>query len=210
MRIFPGKLFSFIEVNCRFIYIHPCLSSILNVFYNIIYIDSIFKSYQNSDKYLYKKSFDFGQRGVKKSVLCYLLTKENTLYFLKVNKHWHCRKGWEKESNTVKGCKSVKSYPRVSQILRSCTSSGIIPYIFSFCFSWEAPVWSLPHCFIKKGKESKINPTLPNLLMWPELIRKNVGCGVETWNTMIWIWWCMALQEGSKIWIIMKSNHIKR
>jgi hypothetical protein len=109
----------------------------------------------------------------------------------------------------VKGCKSVKSYPRVSQILRSCTSSGIIPYIFSFCFSWEAPVWSLPHCFIKKGKESKINPTLPNLLMWPELIRKNVGCGVETWNTMIWIWWCMALQEGSKIWIIMKSGFVE-
>jgi hypothetical protein len=126
-RFFPGKLFSIIEVNCRFIDIHPCLSSILNVLYNRIYIDRIFKSYHNSDKYLYEKSFDFGQRGGKKNVLCYLLTRENTLYFLKVNKHWQCKNGWEKESNTVKGCKSVKSYLRVSQILRSCTSSGIRP-----------------------------------------------------------------------------------
>jgi hypothetical protein len=55
------------EVNCRFIDIHPCLSSILNVLYNRIYIDRIFKSYHNSDKYLYEKSFDFGQRGVKKT-----------------------------------------------------------------------------------------------------------------------------------------------
>jgi hypothetical protein len=52
-RFFPGKLFSIIEVNCRFIDIHPCLSSILNVLYNRIYIDRIFKSYHNSDKYLY-------------------------------------------------------------------------------------------------------------------------------------------------------------
>jgi hypothetical protein len=80
MRIFPGKLFSFIEVNCRFIYIHPCLSSILNVFYNRIYIDRIFKSYQNSDKYLYKKSFDFGQRGVKKFFMLFTYKREYSLF----------------------------------------------------------------------------------------------------------------------------------
>jgi hypothetical protein len=33
------------------------------------------------------------------------LTRENTLYFLNVNKYWHDRKRWEKEANIVKGAR---------------------------------------------------------------------------------------------------------
>ena len=32
-------------------------------------------------------------------------TRGSTLYFLNVNKYWHDRKRWEKESNTVKGAR---------------------------------------------------------------------------------------------------------
>jgi hypothetical protein len=37
MSVFPQKLFSIVEVNCRFIDIHPCLGSILNAFHNKLY-----------------------------------------------------------------------------------------------------------------------------------------------------------------------------
>jgi hypothetical protein len=48
-------------------------------------------------------------------------------YLLKVNKHWHGRKGWEKESNTVKGARSIylrnpwvrfKSYKTRTSLIR--------------------------------------------------------------------------------------------
>ena len=63
---FPTKLFSIAEVNCRFIDIHPCLSSILNVFHyemqcniKIHYINANSTAI-NTCKHL----FSFGQREV--------------------------------------------------------------------------------------------------------------------------------------------------
>ena len=71
---------------------------------------------------------------------------ENTLYFLKLNNHWHNRKGWEKESNTVKGASLLNlRKPRESQMLLYCTSPGIRPYI-SHCFNFTVIYggnWSL-------------------------------------------------------------------
>ena len=46
-----------------------------------------------------------GQREVKNIIYISYLTRENTLYFLNVNKYWHDRKKWEKETNIVKGVK---------------------------------------------------------------------------------------------------------
>jgi hypothetical protein len=69
---------------------HPCLGSILNVFhkikYNVFYKYII--CYYNSDKYRsVNRLFDVGQREVAFLYLRWLLTREGTLYFLKVNKY---------------------------------------------------------------------------------------------------------------------------
>jgi hypothetical protein len=64
--LFLAKLFSIVEVNCRFINIHPCLGSIFNVFHNKKYIDSNTVSLNATTTVIntYKKLFDVGQREV--------------------------------------------------------------------------------------------------------------------------------------------------
>jgi hypothetical protein len=51
------------------------------------------------------KLFDVGQREVIFFIYVSYLTRESTLYFLNVNKYWHDRKRWEKETNIVKGAR---------------------------------------------------------------------------------------------------------
>ena len=77
------------------------------MYFIIKYIDSIFKCYHNSDKYLCKKEVIF--------FLFTLVTNngEHSIFF-KVNKHWHDRKGWEKELNTMKGARLLNlRHPRI-------------------------------------------------------------------------------------------------
>jgi hypothetical protein len=61
-----------------------------------------FKSYPRVSHILLSCTF-YGVWLFFSSLSTVLLIRESTLYFLKVNKYWHDRKRWEKESNTVKG-----------------------------------------------------------------------------------------------------------
>ena len=75
---FPAKLFS-IEVNCRFIDIHPCLGSILNVFHNKLqYFINTTTTAINTSK---KKVFDFGQREIICLFTLVTFKGENMLLF---------------------------------------------------------------------------------------------------------------------------------
>jgi hypothetical protein len=95
----PKKCLSIVELNCRFIDMHPCLCNILNVFHNVFYkyiINATTTAITTCKKVIWRWS-----KGGKKNIW------ESTLYFLNVKKYkkmyWHVRKRWEKESNTVKG-----------------------------------------------------------------------------------------------------------
>ena len=80
-----------------------------NVFYK--YIINATTTAINACK---KVVWRWSKGGKKKNIYVNYLTRESTLYFLNVNKHWDDRKGWEKEWNTMKGARLLNlRHPRV-------------------------------------------------------------------------------------------------
>ena len=110
-----------------------------NCMYLIIkYIDSIFKCYHNSDKYQYKKLFNVGQREVILFLFTLVTNKREHSIFSLSKQTLTRQKRVRKRVKHCERCKIVKASsdaswicPQVCQILLSCTSPGVRPYMTS-------------------------------------------------------------------------------